>query len=563
MKAISKSKSKNRNSQSQPKKIKSQEDFFDNILTINIDKPSNAYNFYIKEQMTKNKLKLIEAAQAYAPKWKKMADKDKEKYEKMAEEDKVRYEENLKLVKKYILDPDMLKEQVSPYMAFKRAYVDNAINEQGREPAEARAKAKDAWEELSKDERKQWEDEFEKKKELLEELKDFKPGVVNAFSMFVRDKVSNSDMNFKEAAEAWKKTTNNQKEKYEKYAEEENKERKKKLDLWEVMSGIKPRKPVGALTHFIRDLSQKDKLNGVKNVFSHAAVKYKELSSSEREHYEKLFKKDQLEYAIKLSEYKKFLSNRFGRAPSAFNLYFQDHAGENSEEDQKVGDVIKLVSEKWAKESEATKKKYQEKADKEKAKFEEYKNEQLNLKAPKRPLNAYTIYLQDNYAAVKEKNPKAENNEIFALVAEKWKKVKKEEKDEYTKKANADKERYEKEIEEFEKEHGVRGRTKSTQRFYDDARLISSKQSGYSKYKSQLSYQSRSQSRASSKSRKSKSKSKDETKSKNKESKASEKNKSKKKDNKSKDKKVKEVKVESKSRSNSVSSKKSNKGKKK
>lgn len=562
MKAISRSKSKKRNSQSQSKKIKNEQDFFDNIMNINIDKPGNAYNYFLKEHMSKNKIKLGEAAKVCGPKWKKMADKDKEKYEKMIEEDKVRYEENMKLVKKYLIDPDMLKEQVSPYMAFKRAYVDNAINEQGRDPAEAREKAKDAWDELSKDEKKQWEDEFDKKKDLLEELKNFKPGLVNAFSMFVRDKVSNSDMNFKEAGEAWKKATNNQKEKYEKYADEENKERKKKLALWEVMSGIKPRKPVGALTHFIKELSKNNKLEGVKNVFSYAAAKYKELSDTEREHYEKLFKQDQLEYTIKLAEYKKFLSNRFGRAPTAFNLYFQDHAGDFDKEDQKVGDAIKLVSEKWQKESESTKAKYQDKADKEKKIFDEYKNEQLNLKPPKRPLNAYTMYLQDNYTSVKEKNPKAENNEIFSLVAEKWKKVKKDEKEEYMKKAEADRERYEKEIEAFEKEHGIRGRTKSTQRFFDDARLLSSKESGYSKYKSQLSYQSRSQSKARSKSR---SKSKESSsKSKNRASKASEKDKSKKKDNKDKktDKKGKEVKVESRSRSNSVSSKKSKSKKK-
>jgi hypothetical protein len=561
----SKSKSNKRHSQSQ-KKIKTEEDFFENILNINIDKPMTAYNFYIREQMSKNKItKLIEASKLYAPKWKKMSDKEKERFDKMVEDDKVRYEENLKLVKKYLIDPDMLKEQVSPYMAFKRAYVDNMINEQGLEPADARAKAKDAWDDLSKEEKKQWEDEFEKKKDLLEELKDFKPGVVNAYSMYVRDKVANSDMNFKEAAEAWKKVSATQKEKYHKYAEEENKERRKKLALWEVNSGIRPKKPVRGLTHFIRELSKEDKLSGVKNVFSYAAAKYKELPESERERFEKLFKQEQLEYSIKLAEYKKFLSNRFGRAPTAINLYFQDHAGDYDEEDMKPGDALRILSERWKKESEATKEKYNERAAKEKEKFDEYKEQQLNLKPPSRPMSAYQYFVQENFSTVKEKNPKSANSEIFGLIAEKWSKTKDADRVEFVKKAETDKERYDREIQEFEKDNGIRGRTKSTQRFFDDSRLLSSKESGYSKYKSQLSYQARSQSKA--KRSKSKSKSKESESSKSKAKNSDKKSKSKKKDNKEKEKEKKNDKKNEKksdkdsnrSRSKSVNSKKSQK----
>lgn len=563
MKTNSRSKSKKRHSNSQ-KKIKTEEDFFNNIMQINIDKPGSAYNYYIKEQMTKNKItKVAEASKLFAPKWNNMNDKDKDKYEKIVEEEKIRYDENMKLVKKYLIDPDKLKEQVSPYMAFKRAYVDNAINQQNREPSEAREEAKEEWEKLTKDERKEWEDTFDKNKDLLEELKKFKPGLINAYSMFVRDKVANSKMNFTEASEAWKKASSTQKEKYERYAADENKERKKKISLWEVMSGIKPKRPVGALTHFIKDLSKKRKLDGVKNIFSHAAAKYKELSDSEREQFEKIQKQEQLEYTIKMAEYKRFLSNRFGRAPSALNLYVQDHSSEIDTNDLKQGDFLKLLTEKWKNESDKIKRYYNDKAAEQKEKYDEYKNEQCNLKPPKRPLNAYTIYLQDNYDSYKEKNQKLDSSAIFSLIAEKWGTLKEKEKEPYAKKALLEKERYENEIEEFEKEHGIRGRTKLTQRFHDDRRLLSTKESGYTKYRSQLAYASRSQSKARSKSRSSKSKGKESSSKSNSKTKNS---KDKKEKSKSKDGEKKSEKKNgknSRSRSNSVSSKKSKGGKKK
>lgn len=499
-------KSKKNLSSSQKKsslnKIKNKEDFFENILDININKPGSAYNFYIKDMMTKNKMKMIDASQEFGEKWKKLSEKEKEKYQEIVDAETKRYEEHMRLVKKYLLDISQLKEQVSPYMAYKQYYVYNAINKEDRDPAEARKSAKESWDDLSDSAREKWERAFDQNKELLEELRNFKPGKVNAYSMFVKDKVSMENMTFEKAGQAWKKVSDKQREKYEKNAELENKEKRQKLMLWEIMNGIKPKRPTGALTYYLKDLSAKGELEGIKNIFSTVASKYKDLSQEEKEKYEKQAKQEQLEYIIKLAEYKKFISQRFGRAPTAMNLYVKDKSSDYEDEELEAGELFKLLSEKWKAESETVKEKYRDRAQKEKEKYDQYKEDQFNLKAPKRNLNSYTIYIKDNYEKVQSKNPKMVSNEIFALISEKWKKLSEKEKAPYEQKAELDRERYEKEIEEYENETGIRGRTKSTQRYVDDKRTSASKEKGYSKYQSQKSARSKSQSRKRSQSKK-------------------------------------------------------------
>lgn len=494
-------KSKNKLSSSQKKtpidKIKNENDFFDNILDINIKKPGSAYNYFTREYIVKNKCALGEASKVCSAKWEKMSTKEKEKYDLIVEEEMERYNKHYELVKKYLLDIKKIEPQVSPYMAYKQSYVYDAINKEDRDPQEARKSAKQAWEDLSEKSRQKWIDAFEANKEFLEELKNFKPGKVNAYSMFVKDKVANEGMNFKKAASAWENATDKQKKKYEKYAEVENKERKHKVNLWEVLNGVKPKRPVGAFRHYFRELSEAGALEGVTGVITEVSKRYKALPDNEKEKYEKLAKQEMLEYTIKLGEYKKFISQRFGRAPSAMNLYVQDKSPDYADKDLEPGELFKLLNEKWKNESESVKEKYEKRAEEEKAKYKEHVDGILSRNPPKKNKNAYNIYIAENSHIFKEKNPKMVQSEIFSLCSEKWSKLTEKEKAPYEEKAELDKERYEKEIKEYEEETGMRGRTKNTQRYTDDKRTSASKEKGYSKYQSQKSTRSKSQVRKS------------------------------------------------------------------
>ena len=191
--------------QSQSKmKIRSEQDFMDNILDIDISRPGTAYTYYVREMMAKNKIpKLTDASSQFAPKWKKMSESDKQKYEKMRETDETRYEEHLNICKKYLVNSDEVKERASPYMMFKIAYVADAIA-RDVQPAEARRQAKSAWEKLKDADRKRFEDDFEKNKALMKELHEFNPGKLSAYNLYVRDQVHNHGMTFKDAGANWK-----------------------------------------------------------------------------------------------------------------------------------------------------------------------------------------------------------------------------------------------------------------------------------------------------------------------------------------------------------------------
>ena len=70
---------------------------------------------------------------------------------------------------------------------------------------------------------------------------------------------------------------------------------------------------------------------------------------------------------------------------------------------------------------------------------------------PKKPLSAYIFYCKENRTKVKEENPDSDAKEITCLLAEGWNKIKNDSKkcSKYIKLANDDKERYNREKENF------------------------------------------------------------------------------------------------------------------
>ena len=288
----------------------------DNILDLDISKPGSAFNYYTREMMAKNKIaKLTDAASQFAPKWKKMSESEKQKYEKMRESDEVRYREHLDICKKFLVNSDDIRERTSPYMMFKIAYVADAIAKDVQ-PSEARKQAKGAWEKLKDSDRKKFEEEYEKNQALMKELHEFNPGRLSAYNLYVRDQCHNHGMSFKEAGANWKagKVPQKQVEKYEKYAEEENRKKERLVHLWEISNGVKPKKPLGAFKLFLRDLGAEDKLKGSRNTFKTAIKLFEGLSKDKKEEYDREAKKEQLYYTLKLAEYSKHVTPEIGRA---------------------------------------------------------------------------------------------------------------------------------------------------------------------------------------------------------------------------------------------------------
>ena len=74
---------------------------------------------------------------------------------------------------------------------------------------------------------------------------------INAYAVFVQKKAEeykNKDQpfGFKDCSKLWKKTSDKEKKKFAKYAEELNEQRKKMREYFEISQGIKPKRPMGA-----------------------------------------------------------------------------------------------------------------------------------------------------------------------------------------------------------------------------------------------------------------------------------------------------------------------------
>eukprot|EP00594_Rhizosolenia_setigera_P008762 CAMPEP_0178969778 /NCGR_PEP_ID=MMETSP0789-20121207/19082_1 /TAXON_ID=3005 /ORGANISM="Rhizosolenia setigera, Strain CCMP 1694" /LENGTH=200 /DNA_ID=CAMNT_0020656023 /DNA_START=29 /DNA_END=628 /DNA_ORIENTATION=+ len=70
--------------------------------------------------------------------------------------------------------------------------------------------------------------------------------------------------------------------------------------------------------------------------------------------------------------------------------------------------------------------------------------------APKRPSSTFTLFVKENRAKIREQNPDLSFGDISKLVGQKFKELEGEAKERYIKLANEDKQRYKREMENYE-----------------------------------------------------------------------------------------------------------------
>jgi len=157
--------------------------------------------------------------------------------------------------------------------------------------------------------------------------------------------------------------------------------------------------------------------------------------------------------------------NKPKRAMSAFFLYSQATRASVKEEnpDASFGDVARILSsqykalsdkelKKWTKKAEADKLRYQEEM-KDYVPMEEpggkRKKPKKDPNAPKRNMSAYFLYSMFARPKVKEENPDASFGDIARLISAQFKELSEKERKKWEKKAAEDKERYQREMAEY------------------------------------------------------------------------------------------------------------------
>ena len=404
-----------------------------------------------------------------------MKDGEKKKYAKLYEDEKVKYKSDLELVKHYLFRDfnDTVYRSPTAYRIFLNEKLREGFD-QGLDPKDVRKDAGNTWAKMSDEEKKVY---TEKKKENDNWfLKAEKIRKITPIALFIQKKIEEAKEKhkeppaLKEISPAWKKLSKNEKKSFEKYAQEINEEKEKLRDIYDIVHGIKPKKPAGAFRIF---LQEKAKNNEIKTIQDGHEM-WKQLSEDQKEEYLTKSHKCLLAYRYKKMIYNKKIKKMLPKRPKGpFQEFLKEKKGQKPAKGEKMLPYWKKVFDGL---SEAQKKKYVEKADKDK---ERYERQMLQFQGkvfdmPKKPQSGFNLYVQDRMPDLKKAKPNAPVTALIKQIAKEWKEEKDVDTKQYNKNAEKDKRRFKKQLKEFQK-MGYYTKDKSETEDETDARSKSKK----------------------------------------------------------------------------------------
>ena len=455
----SKKKSPAKNSSQKTQQIYKDDEIDEILENINLKRPRSMYTHFclgeIEKEKKKNKNKKIDLktfSAECASKWKDLSDKDKEKYKAKFEEDKMQYKKDLEMVRHYLFKDfnDVVRRPPTAY----RIYLNEKLREgfeKDYDPKEVKAKASLDWRMMSEEDRQTYNEKKKDNDDWFEKAKNTRK--VTALSIFVQKSIQDAKKKNKEPpklgeiATLWKKLSSSDKTKYKNYADEINEERERLQDIYELVNGVKPKKPAGAFRVFLQEKAKEKALHNIQE----GKELWNKLSEEEKDVYLKKAHTCKLAYKYKNMIYKKKIKKIMPKRPAnAYAQFLKDKKGQKIPKGEKAVVYWRDEYENLTKEK---KKKYVEKAEREKEKYEkkmeEFKNYVFDL--PKRPLNAFSLFVRDRIPDLKTENPKAPATQLIKFAAKEWKKEDGVSQSKYEKKAEQDKKRFSRQMKDFEK----------------------------------------------------------------------------------------------------------------
>ena len=310
---MSKAKTSKSPKRSQKSKILKDDEIDEIMENITLKRPRNAYTQFcmdevekFKSKNKKEKINLKEFSGECAAKWKKLGDKEKTKYNEKFEQEKIKYRQDIETVRHYLFMDynDVVHRPPTAYRLFLNERLREGF-EKNADPKDVKKKAAEKWRKMSLEEKSEY---IEKKKEndtWFEKAK--KTRKVNPLTMFVQKaiqtaKEKNANIpKLADLAETWKSLKQSDKDKYVRYAEEINEEREKLYHIYEIIHGVKPKRPAGAFRIFLQEKAKNKELHDIKE----GKELWDKLSDDEKDAY--LKKSHTLRLAYK---YKKMIYNK-------------------------------------------------------------------------------------------------------------------------------------------------------------------------------------------------------------------------------------------------------------
>ena len=444
---------------SQSSKIMEDDEIDEIMENIDLKRPRSGYTHFcmdeagnFKKKNKGKKLDLPTFSKDCARKWTELSDKEKDKYNEKFEEDKMKYKGDLEKVRHYLFKDfnDVVHRPPTAYRIF--------LNERLREgfdknldPKEVKAKASREWRMMPDEDREIYLERKKENDDWFDKAKKTKK--VNALSIFVQRTIQSArDKNkvpppLAEIGPAWKKLPNSEKEKYRKYADDINEERERLYDIYELVNGVKPKRPAGAFRVFLQEKAKEKSLHSIQE----GKELWNKLSEDEKEKYLKKAHTCRVAYKYKKMIYNKKMKKILPKRPGgAYAQYLKDKKGQKVPKGEKA---VVYWRESYDQLPKDKKKKYEEKAIREKEKYEkkmeEFKNCVFDM--PKRPLNAFTLFFKDSLHYLKKENEKTPTAKLLKAVAKEWKEEDGVSQSKYEKLALQDKKRFIRQLKDFEK----------------------------------------------------------------------------------------------------------------
>ena len=456
---MSRSNSKSKSQKKNSTQVYDEEKIDEILQDITLKRPRSMYTHFCLEEIAKfrkknknEKIKLKEYSAELANKWKELSDKEKDRYKEKFEEDKVKFKQDLDIVRHFLFKDfnDVVRRPPTAY----RIYLNEKLREgfeKNKDPKEVKSKASRDWRMMSDKERQVYLEKKKDNDDWFEKAKNTRK--VTALSLFVQNTIQAAKdkkkeiPQLKEIAPLWKKLSASEKKKYKDYADDINKEREQLQDVYELVHGIKPKKPAGAFRVFLQEKAKDKTLHSIQE----GKDLWNKLSEDEKEEYLRKSHRCKLAYKYKSMIFKKKIKKMLPKRPAnAFAQFLKEKKGQKLPKGQTPGEYWKEDYENLPKEK---KKKYVQKAESEKEKYlkkmEQFKNYVFDL--PKRPLNAFSLYVRDRIPDLKQENEKAPTTKLIKMVAKEWKEEDGVSQTQYEKKAEQDRKRFSRQMKEFEK----------------------------------------------------------------------------------------------------------------
>ena len=458
MTSVNRNRSKSRSKKSKSS-IETDEQIDQIIKDITLKRPRNPFTQFVLAEVdsykTKNKdakIDLGEFNQTCADKWKKMKEGEKKKYSKLYEDEKVKYKSDLELVKHYLFRDfnDTVYRSPTAYRIFLNEKLREGFD-QGLDPKDVRKEAGNTWVRMTEEEKKVYVDKKKENDNWF--LKAEKIRKISPIALFIQKKIQEAKEkhkeppSLKEISPAWKKLSKNEKKSFEKYAQEINEEKEKLRDIYDIVHGIKPKKPAGAFRIF---LQEKAKNNEIKTIQDGHEL-WKKLSEEQKEEYLTKSHKCLLAYRYKKMLYNKKIKKMLPKKPTGpFQQFLKEKKGQKAANGEGFFTYWKAVFDGL---SEAQKKKYVEKAEKAKEKYDkqmlQFQDKVFDM--PKKPHSGFNLFVSERMPDLKKEKPNAQNSVLLKQIAKEWSEGKDVDQKLYNKNAERDKKRFKKQLKEFQK----------------------------------------------------------------------------------------------------------------